>query len=198
MAHNKQYPPSQDKDWITLSLTPIMTYRNLFCSMLSFLITYGDTKIFLLMVVLNLSIQELVTIISKQAKTHWLSMVQSIQSGSSTNHTWKPSPSGWMKINVDAAYKDDSACTGVNLRNVDGSVHLAATYSHQFTDALTAEALAILDAVNILISIKAKHVIIEADCINVVSFINGSSNNFFWTASPVVEKIKRAWNCWPS
>ncbi|KAL3626892.1 hypothetical protein CASFOL_029297 [Castilleja foliolosa] len=145
-----------------------------------------------------LTVQDLVTTITKQADYHWLSIVQSTQSRSPINHLWKAPPICWLKINVDVAFTKDTTHTGVVLRNEHGSISLAAAFKHSCPDAVTAEALAILDAIDILNNIKPKKVIIESDCLNVVSFINGSSNNTFWTASPVVDRIRRCWNCWPT
>ncbi|KAL3639648.1 hypothetical protein CASFOL_014616 [Castilleja foliolosa] len=145
-----------------------------------------------------LSIQELVATISKQTNSHWLAITQSKQAGSSTNHPWKPPPPGWKKINVDAAFTDGSACSGIVLKDIDGSILYTAAANHYCLDALTAETLAILDACHFLMSINAENVIIESDSLNVISFINGCSINSYWTAFPVVDKIKRAWNNWSS
>ncbi|KAL3634184.1 hypothetical protein CASFOL_021238 [Castilleja foliolosa] len=146
----------------------------------------------------SLTIQKLVATISRQANYHWLSINQSIQAGSSTNHPWKSPPPGWKKINVDAAFSNDSACSGIVLKDTDGSILYTAAFTHSCIDALTAESLAILDACLYLMSINVVNVIIESDSLNAISFINGSSSNSFWTASPVVDKIKKAWNNWPS
>ncbi|KAL3615021.1 hypothetical protein CASFOL_040682 [Castilleja foliolosa] len=99
----------------------------------------------------SMTVQDLVSTISKQSQSHWFSTVQTAQSGSSANHIWKPPPSGWKKINVDAAFKNDVTFNGMVLKNEDGSIQLAAITSHHCSDAITAETLAILDACYTLI-----------------------------------------------
>ncbi|KAL3629912.1 hypothetical protein CASFOL_026224 [Castilleja foliolosa] len=143
------------------------------------------------------AIHVLVKSISRQAELHWLSIVQTLHYRSSTN-PWTPPPAGWLKINVDAAYNLDLAHSGCILKNEHGSVCMASVNLHNCLDALTAECLVILEACNFLHANNIKNVIIESDSLNAISYINGSSRNSFWKASPVVEKIKRAWNVWPS
>ncbi|KAL3641890.1 hypothetical protein CASFOL_012705 [Castilleja foliolosa] len=105
-----------------------------------------------------------------------------------------PPQAGWVKINVNAAFKSHSAYFGIILRNASGSISLATSVHHSCLDAITAKCLAILDAVIILQNHNTKKVIIESDCLNAASFINGSSYNSSWTANPVVDQIKRIRN----
>ncbi|KAL3633987.1 hypothetical protein CASFOL_021041 [Castilleja foliolosa] len=145
-----------------------------------------------------LSVQDLVTLITKKANLYWLSMVQTIQSRSSPNHKWIPPPSGWHKINVDSTFDNGSAYSGVIIRDEAGSIILAASGHHTCHDVISAESLAILDACSIISELKMRNVIFESHCLNAISFINGASNNNFWAASPIVDQIRRSWNSWPS
>ncbi|KAL3628523.1 hypothetical protein CASFOL_027569 [Castilleja foliolosa] len=120
------------------------------------------------------------------------------QSRSSTNHKWIPPPPGWLKINVDSTYAVDSATSGIISRNEDGSITLAAAHAHKCLDAISAESLAILDVCKIIDELKLKKVIFESDCLNAIALINGVSFNIFWNASPIIEHIKKFWNCWPT
>ncbi|KAL3630855.1 hypothetical protein CASFOL_023839 [Castilleja foliolosa] len=84
------------------------------------------------------------------------------------------------------------------MRNEAGTIFFAAAYPHPCLDATTVECLAIMEACQILEDLKIKSAIIESDCLMAISLLNGSSNNSFWTASPVIERIKKLWNDWPS
>ncbi|KAL3655743.1 hypothetical protein CASFOL_000139 [Castilleja foliolosa] len=145
-----------------------------------------------------ISVQDITKSIARQAAKHWMSNTQTAQIGSSANLSWIPPPIGWYKINVDAAFVKDISHSGLVLKDHNGSVSFAFVDHHPCFDAITAECLAILDACLLLHQFKASSIIIESDCLNAVALINGASNNDFWTASPVVDKIKKLWNCWPS
>ncbi|KAL3644215.1 hypothetical protein CASFOL_012147 [Castilleja foliolosa] len=93
---------------------------------------------------------DLVTIVSKQTKDHWLSIVKTIQTGSSTNQVWKAPPLSWFKINMDSSYIDGVVVSGLVIRNSNGSLLLAAAYKHSCLDPLSAECLSILDACKII------------------------------------------------
>ncbi|KAL3634162.1 hypothetical protein CASFOL_021216 [Castilleja foliolosa] len=136
----------------------------------------------------------MVHIISKKANLHWLSMVQSSQTRSSSNHKWKAPPSGWSKINVDSTYVLDSAYSGAIIMNENGTFIVAASNLHSCLDVTSAECLALLDACHIIKDLKMANVIFESDCLNAIAFINGEPKNSLWTASPIVDKIRRLWN----
>ncbi|KAL3655175.1 hypothetical protein CASFOL_000961 [Castilleja foliolosa] len=135
------------------------------------------------------SSQQLVLIVSRKCKNHWLAMAQTAQGKTQSAKAWKPPPENWTKVNVDAAYSNGNAFTGMVLRNNNGSFLHAAAYKHHCLDSLSAECLAILEACKTLEALNYKSVIIESDSLNVISFINVDSSNSFWTAAPLVEKI---------
>ncbi|KAL3641648.1 hypothetical protein CASFOL_012463 [Castilleja foliolosa] len=123
------------------------------------------------------------------ATTPLVNSLQALQSRSSVNQSWNPPPIGWFKINMDAAFKDGNACSGVVIRNANGSFVHAYSMEHKCLDANTAEALAILDSCLVAQKLGLQKVLFESDCLNVVSFINGNSRNYYWTSGPVVEAI---------
>lgn len=53
---------------------------------------------------------DLMTKASKSADAHWKSISFSTTTArSSSNQTWKPPPSGWIKINCDASFLNGKA-----------------------------------------------------------------------------------------
>ncbi|KAL3647569.1 hypothetical protein CASFOL_008537 [Castilleja foliolosa] len=145
------------------------------------------------------STQQLVLFVSRKCKNHWLAMAQTAQGKTQSPKAWKPPPENWTKVNVDAAFTNGLAYTGMVLRNSNGSFLHAAAYNHHCLDPLSAECLAILDACKTLEILNYKSVIIESDSLNAISFINVDSSNCFWTAAPLVEKIRRykhKWKAW--
>ncbi|KAL3639125.1 hypothetical protein CASFOL_017032 [Castilleja foliolosa] len=124
-------------------------------------------------------------------------MAQAHQKRSSPNQIWSPPPDGWLKINTDAAFANGKSTSGIILKNKNGSIVLAATYAHDCPDATTAECLAILDACNLAQNHQIKKASFSSDCLIAVTCINNNPNTSYWTANPVVEKIKRSWSNWP-
>ncbi|KAL3644482.1 hypothetical protein CASFOL_009662 [Castilleja foliolosa] len=152
----------------------------------------------LLLKVFSQSVQDLVKLISKQTKAHWLSVNLQINIRSSSNQLWSPPQTGWLKLNTDAAFSFDKGHCGVILKNDLGSILLAAVNHFSCMDAISAECIAILDACKIINNLKLEQVIFESDSLIAISWLNGHSNNRFWTASPVIEQIRKIWNGWPS
>ncbi|KAL3624298.1 hypothetical protein CASFOL_033114 [Castilleja foliolosa] len=136
--------------------------------------------------------------ISKKVNLYWFSMVKSAQSKSLSNHKWRAPLAGWIKINVDSTFGLDDAYSGVVVRNVSGTIIAAKTNHHACLDATSAECLALLDACYLIRDSKTDNVIFESDCLNAISFINGEPKNSFWTASPIVDQIRRIWSGWPT
>ncbi|KAL3634942.1 hypothetical protein CASFOL_021996 [Castilleja foliolosa] len=141
---------------------------------------------------------DMVCRISKKVNLYWLSMVKSAQTRSSSNHKWRAPPAGWIKINVDSTFVLDYAFSGVVVRNDSGTITAAKTNNHACLDATSAECLALLDACYLIRDSKIDNVIFESDCLNAISFINGEPKNSCWTASPIVDQIKRIWSGWPT
>ncbi|KAL3620422.1 hypothetical protein CASFOL_035334 [Castilleja foliolosa] len=99
---------------------------------------------------------------------------------------------------MDASFVDGNAFTGAIIRNKNGSILLASTAIHRCLDPLAAECLAILDACLIIHNLSIKNVLFESDCSNAINLIISNSDSGLWTAHPMVEKIKKMWNGWPS
>ncbi|KAL3630220.1 hypothetical protein CASFOL_023204 [Castilleja foliolosa] len=109
----------------------------------------------------------------------------------------KAPPLNIIKCNVDAAFLDGSATSGVILKNHNGSIILATTFHHKCLDAVTSESLALLDACKIIEQLCLKDAIIETDCLRVIAFIHGVDVDCDWTARPIIAQIKNFWSCWP-
>ncbi|KAL3645508.1 hypothetical protein CASFOL_010688 [Castilleja foliolosa] len=108
---------------------------------------------------------------------HWKTKVHSLLSKAVVGKTWKPRPDNWLKANVDSTFLDDTAFSGVILKNKNGYILLAFTACHPCSDATAAESLAILDACLLLSKLKIKNIFIESYCLNSISCINGVSSN---------------------
>lgn len=136
--------------------------------------------------------------VTNLARDHCDSIALSIaRVGSSPNQLRKPPPLGWLKINLDATFVKGKAQSGCIIRNKNGSILLASTHSHTCIDSITAESLALLKACKLLHHLQIKEAIIEDDSLNAISFIQGVSGSVFWTASPVIDKIRKFWNYLP-
>ncbi|KAL3631535.1 hypothetical protein CASFOL_024519 [Castilleja foliolosa] len=143
------------------------------------------------------SVQELELNVSRQANAHWKSRIETRQITASTLAKWSPPPDGWIKINVDAAYDDGVAFTGLVCRDKNGTILLASTKKFSCLDPLTAESLAILEACNLNQPFLDQKVIVESDCLEAITWLNGNATNRFWSSSPVLDKIKSFWSFWP-
>ncbi|KAL3633262.1 hypothetical protein CASFOL_022789 [Castilleja foliolosa] len=138
----------------------------------------------------------MVLIITRQAKQHWLSIFQASHTlATPSSLKLIPPPMDYLKANVDATFLDGCTFSGVLLRDSNGSVRLACSYPH--IDSFTAECLALFDACILMESHKIQKVCFESDCLNAITFIVSSSNNCFWTGTPVIDHIKRLWSGWP-
>ncbi|KAL3628624.1 hypothetical protein CASFOL_027670 [Castilleja foliolosa] len=133
---------------------------------------------------------EMVFTISRIAKSHWLSMAKTGLGCSKPVRDWRPPPEDWIKFNVDAAFANGVAVTGLVFRNSNGSIVHAAAHKHVCLDPASAESLAILDACVVLERLKIEKATIESDCINAISFIAVNSVNTFWTVAPIIQKIR--------
>ncbi|KAL3626720.1 hypothetical protein CASFOL_029463 [Castilleja foliolosa] len=142
------------------------------------------------------SVQEITIAISREAKSHWLSLAQTGLGLDLSNKTWKPPPFDWIKVNVDAAFRDGCAQTGVVFRNCNGSIFHIASHKHHCQDPTSAESLAIMDACLELENTTFSNAIIESDCKNAITFIKVDALNCFWNASPIIERIRRFKKAW--
>lgn len=144
------------------------------------------------------NVQELMIKVTKIAKEHWnCILLLSSSTGSLSNHIWMPPPPGWVKVNKDASFIDGKAHTGRILRNNNGSIISAATSSHHYHDALTAESIAILEACKFISNAKINNAIFEADSLNAITFIRSASGASLWTANVIIQEIRKFWHLWP-
>jgi hypothetical protein len=88
---------------------------------------------------------------------------------------WKPPTEGNLKINVDAAFSEDTgdAAIGVIARDHLGHISLAASIViDKCSDAEEAEACAIREGLNLAVEYNLKPNAIESDCANAVATAN--------------------------
>ncbi|KAL3652130.1 hypothetical protein CASFOL_001811 [Castilleja foliolosa] len=111
--------------------------------------------------------------VSKSAASYWKSIVLSEISRPPNNPAWKAPPVDTLKCNIDAVFSKRYATYDIVIRNHNGSIKLAAINHHKCLHSTTAESLAILDACLILSELKISNVIIENDCLDVISIILG-------------------------
>lgn len=86
---------------------------------------------------------------------------------SSSPRTWQKPPSGWIKANVDAAFysRDSSAASGVVIRDEDGRTCGGRAKWYEFClNALTAEATACRDGLQLAQERGVQHLQLETDC----------------------------------
>lgn len=144
------------------------------------------------------SVQELMSKASITAQDHWRSLSMSaIGARSSTNLLWTPPPKGWLKINTDSSFNDGTSYASCVVRNCNGSIVYASTRQHKCTDVLAAESFALLDACELIDKAKIYNSIFESDSQIAISLILNTSNLTYWTASVLVDKIKKYWHIWP-
>ncbi|KAL3618558.1 hypothetical protein CASFOL_037640 [Castilleja foliolosa] len=133
---------------------------------------------------------DLLASVTKNCKDHWISMAKSKQGLRFTHLSWKPPPELWTKVNVDAAFSNGCAFTGMVFRNSQGSIIFSAAHKHNCIDSTAAKSLALLDVCKELEKQKITNVLLESDCLNAITFINMNPLICYWTAAPIIEKIR--------
>ncbi|KAA3467448.1 reverse transcriptase [Gossypium australe] len=96
------------------------------------------------------------------------------------NETWKPPDPGFIKLNFDTAYYNDTkiAITVVLARNYEGKVVGAETYLFRVVnDAFVAEARACERALNMATTLGYRRVIVEGDSLTVIKSIKKRQND---------------------
>lgn len=86
---------------------------------------------------------------------------------SNAAQSWERPVAGWVKCNVDAAFfeGDQSAASGAILRDQDGRTCGGTAKWHEYClNALTAEALACCDGLNLARERGVRSLILETDC----------------------------------
>jgi hypothetical protein len=92
--------------------------------------------------------------------------------------TWLPPKPGEAKLNVDGAFTQDGAGTGMVLRDHQGHVIFAACRSITYCrDATEAELTAIEEGLRLALHWTSLNFTIETDCADAAELIKGSSPN---------------------
>lgn len=82
-------------------------------------------------------------------------------------------PTGELKLNFDASFKDGSASAGVVLQNSNGTILGAWTNRFISSNPLCVEAEVAAQALNIADELKLENVTFEGDAQNVILAIHG-------------------------
>ncbi|CAI9778901.1 unnamed protein product [Fraxinus pennsylvanica] len=103
------------------------------------------------------------------------------QSGSALNKfcAWKTPPAGFLKLNVDGAifHHLHKAGVGSVLRDQEGKVLMAASKGErEVADPETIEFLAVLRGLQFVLSTGISYLVLESDCLLVVSQLNDAES----------------------
>ncbi|KAL3646893.1 hypothetical protein CASFOL_009437 [Castilleja foliolosa] len=139
----------------------------------------------------------LVTLVSRQTKLHWHSIIQAGFTRKIAIQKWSPPPKGAVKINTDASFINGNSTAGIIFGDHCGTVTHAAVFKHKCLDSFSAECLALLDACNLLIELNIHNATLESDCLNAITFIVDKSEYCFWQADAVISKIRKLLDKWP-
>lgn len=91
---------------------------------------------------------------------------------------WRPPLGETLKINSDASFHKltSSSVSGIIVRNATGDVVSGLTKKHRTSSALTAEALALRDAMTLASNLFIDKVVFESDCLELVQTCRGEIN----------------------
>ena len=102
-------------------------------------------------------------------------------------HKWKRPETRFVKLNVDASYHSDegSGATTAVIRDERGRFIAAqCKYIHYAADAVTTEAMAMCDGLNLANSLGCNRVEAESDSLNIVKCCQGQ--NQWWDAAAAI------------
>ena len=105
---------------------------------------------------------------------------------------WKPPPAGFVKINVDAAFKAESqqGATGVVIRDENGHVLVAkCKWYDSIPNILTVEAYAARDGAVLMNLLNRPKVMLETDSLELQSLWRSKDNNRS-TILPVLNEVQ--------
>lgn len=109
------------------------------------------------------NVQDMARKISQIADEHWTNQRHKLLVNSSLSITaWTRSKDGWIKINIDARFKDGIAITAVIIINKNGSILFARTNQHHCMDSLAAETMGIKEARQFISKAKLENMIFES------------------------------------
>lgn len=147
------------------------------------LITHGSSP---------LHFQVITALIAKEACSHWNSQLfKSIKAPAMISNRWNRPPKGWIKVNSDCRFSEDSSCSGFIDRNMNGSIIFAQANEYFCTNALVAELFSIRDACIFFNQAGLDQLIFESDSLNAVVFINEPLATVHWMAKQLIHEIRR-------
>jgi ribonuclease HI len=108
---------------------------------------------------------------------------------------WKKPPEGLLKLNVDASFIAESGTgsTAAVIRDHTGGwIAGGQNYLHHVADAPTAEAMALRDGLKLAVQIGCNRIIIQSDCMQVVSTMEEGGFSAS-TAAPIYDECSLLW-----
>ena len=103
--------------------------------------------------------------------------------------SWTPPLAGWMKLNFDAAIRENKTSVAVVGRDNHGGVVLAWTDILDPRSPLWNEAKAAYAAINQVVETGLKRVIIEGDAWNVITPLKDKKSSSQWTIDVILQNI---------
>lgn len=92
-------------------------------------------------------------------------------------HKWRPPPEGWIKVNTDASFIDESgkASAGIIARDSHGQVTLTAWRTlRNCASVVEAEAEACLDGIRLASEWIGQPIQLESDCLLLINALNSA------------------------
>ncbi|CAL9012264.1 unnamed protein product [Prunus brigantina] len=110
----------------------------------------------------------------------------------SPTQRWMPPCNDFVKVNVDASWKQgmDVASVGVIIRGVDGSFRAGFSGPTNASSLIEAETLAILEGYKFALHEGLNNVIIESDSRKAISSVHGSIARRSWQLYPLLKTIQ--------
>ncbi|KAJ4982406.1 hypothetical protein NE237_033243 [Protea cynaroides] len=108
------------------------------------------------------------------------------------NSKWSPPPAGWVKINTDTTLRKDTNQSGIGftIKFAKGDIILAASKQLPFSSVVVGEALALPKGLLAAIEAGFINIIMESDCLKVVSLYSNASQSSDIYVCSILEDIK--------
>jgi ribonuclease HI len=119
-----------------------------------------------------------------------------IPAGRTSPKRWSKPPPGWTKLNVDGSWeeKEMRGGTGMILRDEEGNIIVTACkHLKSCASPLEAEALAVVEGLQIAVTHTDRPILLESDCLELISMMKEVGVNRSSLATTINE-AKRLWS----
>lgn len=107
----------------------------------------------------------------------------------STSVAWEAPPLGWIKLNVNDALSESSSALAVVARDYKGITIKAWSKVHSKSSPISAEASAILWAVQLALQERWNHIIVEGDAKNCIDPLSSEDVSPNWSIANIVSNV---------